>query len=60
MAEQRKLLTVDEVAAQLGVSRWTVFKLKREKKLPHIDMGPRIVRFDQCDVDALIKQQKSA
>lgn len=40
---QRTTLTTEEVAKYLGVSRDLVYKLCREKKIPHIKIGARIM-----------------
>ena len=47
------LLTVDEVARALHVSRRTVAKLAAEGDLPRVKLG-RAARFRPCDVEALI------
>jgi excisionase family DNA binding protein len=60
MTEQSKLLSVDEVAEWLHVSRSKVFELLREKGLPHIDMGTRTLRFDASDVAAWLEKQKQS
>lgn len=42
---QNKLLGVAEVAELLGVSKATVSKLMKEKRMPHMKIG-KLVRFD--------------
>ena len=47
------LLTCDEVARALHVSRRMVAKLAAEGELPRVKIG-RAARFRPCDVEALI------
>ena len=44
--ESEKLLTADEVAAVLNVSRKSVYKWAEAGRLPFIRLGGRVVRFD--------------
>lgn len=50
------LLTVDEVAAALCVSRSTVWRLADADRLCRVRVGParRLVRFNAQEVEALI------
>lgn len=50
------LLTVDEVADFLQVSRATVYNLIKQKELPYIKIG-RSTRFDLKSVSEWIKSQ---
>lgn len=40
---ERKTLTVDEVAIYLGLSSDFIYKLVREKRIPNIKIGSRIL-----------------
>ena len=53
----RRLLTLPEAAAYLGVSPWTVRELQWSGKLPRVDLGRKLL-FDRADLDALIERQK--
>jgi len=55
-----KLLTIDELMAWLKIGRSKVFELMREQGLPHIDMGPRTLRFDAKDVAEWLEKQKQS
>ncbi|MES2920184.1 MAG: helix-turn-helix domain-containing protein [Verrucomicrobiota bacterium] len=57
-AELVKLLTTDEAAARLGVSRRTVQDLAAERKLAFVKFG-RNVRFDRGDLDKFIESHRS-
>lgn len=54
MLETEKLLTIEEVAEQLGVAVQTVFKYKRIGKLPYIKLGASL-RFDPKDISDFIR-----
>lgn len=51
------LLTAEEVATLLSVSRKSVYKWTEVGLLPCIRLG-RAVRFDQADVEAFLQQAK--
>jgi excisionase family DNA binding protein len=53
------LLTADQVAEQLGITRRFVWRLAREDKLPRVELGPKCVRFDPADVDAFIEERRA-
>ncbi|WP_201368407.1 helix-turn-helix transcriptional regulator [Mycobacterium intracellulare] len=55
-----RLLSTDEAAAYLGVSRRTVFNLRKIGKLKAIVITDRIVRFDKSELDDLIRQSKAS
>jgi len=58
------ILTVDEVAAILKVSRRSVYELTRERgqrgdnPLPTVRLNGKTVRFDRADVMAWIDSKK--
>jgi len=41
-----KFLSVDELAAKLGISRSTVYELVKQRRIAHLRLGDRIV-FDE-------------
>lgn len=45
-----ELLTADEVAAALKVTKKTIYQLKYERKIPYIQVGG-ILRFRKEDID---------
>ncbi len=53
-----RLLTADEVAALLSVSRRRVMDLMRTGALPSIRVSDRVVRFERQDVDAFLERRK--
>lgn len=44
-------LNADQVAELLGVKREHVYDLIRERDLPHVRMGSRVLRFDPAEVE---------
>lgn len=53
--DPEKMLTVDEVAARMGVRRTTVFKLLRRGSLPRVKLGHRITRIPEQGVTHLLE-----
>lgn len=51
-----RLLSVDDVAAFLGVKRDTVYKLIDRNKLPALKVG-RLWKFRQPEIDAWLDKQ---
>jgi excisionase family DNA binding protein len=49
-----RLVNASAVAAALGVSRETVYRLARLDRLPSVRIGPRSVRFDPAAVAAAV------
>ncbi|MFH1764910.1 MAG: helix-turn-helix domain-containing protein [Gemmatimonadota bacterium] len=41
-----RLATAEEIAAELGIARPTVYRLCRSETIPHVRIGRRIIRFD--------------
>jgi excisionase family DNA binding protein len=58
-AHPRRLLTLKETAAYLGVSVWTVRGLVWKERLPVVRLTRRL-HFDKRDVDRLIDVSKDA
>jgi excisionase family DNA binding protein len=54
-----KLLTLDEAAELIGVSRRTVNRLKADGELKTITIGPFVVRVDPRDLRAFLDARKS-
>jgi len=52
----RLLLTVPELAKQLGVSVHTVYSWVAQRRLPFLKVG-RLLRFDACAIDAWLREQ---
>ena len=46
----KRLLTAQELAGVLGLSVETIWRYTREKRIPHIELGPRQYRYVETDV----------
>ena len=55
MSTTKRLLTVDETAAYLGISKLTVYDWISQKKIEYVKIG-RLVKFDQRVLDKWIDQ----
>jgi excisionase family DNA binding protein len=49
-------LSVREVAAHLGISRATVYRLCDDGRLPHARIG-QVIRIRVCDLDTFVQGQ---
>ncbi|WP_281546865.1 helix-turn-helix domain-containing protein [Pseudoalteromonas sp. PAR1] len=50
--EQKPLLTPDDLAMLLGISRTSLWRLQQDEKLPEaIRLGPRMVRWRRESVE---------
>ena len=54
MSVDKKLMTVDEAAAYLGLSVHTLYSWTSQRKVPFIKLGNR-VRFDRCQIDVWLE-----
>ena len=46
------LLTPKEAALRVGFSVEVLLGLARERRVPHLRFGPRLIRFDVAGLDA--------
>jgi excisionase family DNA binding protein len=54
----RTMLSYAEVASLLGVPVGTVYGWVHNRAIPHVRLGPRLVRFARADVDAWLEQRR--
>jgi excisionase family DNA binding protein len=52
-----RLLTMEEAARQLAVSRWTVFRLVKQRQLVSILVASRCRRVTASSVEAYINRR---
>ncbi|MHB9146806.1 MAG: helix-turn-helix transcriptional regulator [Symbiobacteriia bacterium] len=52
--DEKRLLTVWELAKALGMSRAAVYRFRREG-MPYIKLGPKMVKYDLEDVVTWMK-----
>ncbi|MDA8171194.1 MAG: helix-turn-helix domain-containing protein [Nitrospiraceae bacterium] len=50
MEKLEKLLNIDEVAEYLGVTKATIYSWTSQKKIPHIKLTKRLLRFREKDI----------
>lgn len=55
-----ELLTYDQAAELLGVKRGTLYSWVHLKRVPHIRLSKRCVRFDRRELEAWIAKKKVA
>lgn len=51
------MMTVDQLSKKLNVTPNTVRKMARERKIPFIKLGYRILRFDEIEVTKYIQSK---
>ena len=53
-----RLLTVDELATYLGLSRPALRQMIHRRQIPFIRLGERRIRFNLGDIDAWLNDQR--
>ena len=51
-------LTVEDMAGIFGVSAKTIYRWAEERRVPHLKINNKIIRFDQGDVEEWATQQR--
>ncbi len=59
MAEEKRLISVEETAKYLGVQKSTIYAWAWRRKIPSVKMGRRLL-FDREDLDRMIEAGKRA
>jgi excisionase family DNA binding protein len=54
------MLTYIETARLLGLPVGTVYALVHQRRIPHVRLGPRLVRFRKEELDEWIARQQVA
>jgi len=57
MAEEKRLISVEEAARYLGVQKSTIYSWAWRRKIPSVKMGRRLL-FDREDLDQMIEAGK--
>ena len=55
----QSLLSVQQLAEQLGCSIWTVYRMVERQEIPCIRLKGRDIRFKQADVDEWLEKRKT-
>ena len=53
VADDRLYISVPEAIAMFGVAKSTLYRLIRQKKLPAINLGTRLVRIDRAAIELM-------
>lgn len=57
MSIEKKLLSVEEVASVLGVTKNTVYSWSKTGQIPHSKLGPKLVRFNPDVVETWLQSK---
>lgn len=52
------LLNYSEAAARLGLRLPTLYALVAQRRVPHVRMGRRLIRFDPAELDAWVDRSR--
>ena len=52
-----ELLTYSGAAALLGLKLGTLYSMVARREIPHVRLGPRLVRFSRCALTAWIGER---
>ena len=50
-SDEKDMLTYDEAAAVLAVPKGTLYAMVSRRLIPHVRMGPRLVRFPRAELE---------
>lgn len=53
---KQQLSTAAQVAERFQINQQTVWERVRRGEWPHIKLGPRIIRFTEAHIDAILAQ----
>ena len=60
MDKDSKLLTYAEVSARFAIKKATLYALVCQRRIPHIRIGPRFVRFVEEEVEQWLTEKAVA
>ncbi|WP_313382042.1 helix-turn-helix domain-containing protein [Proteiniphilum saccharofermentans] len=58
--EERLFISVPEAIAMFGVAKSTLYRLIRQKKIPAINLGTRLVRIDKAAIEEIFPVRQVA
>lgn len=50
-----KMMSIDDVSKMTGLSKGYIYALTSKGKIPHYKPGPRIMYFDQSEIEAWMR-----
>ena len=54
-SDEKDMLTYDEAAAVLAVPKGTLYAMVSRRLIPHVRLGPRLVRFPRAVLDDWVR-----
>jgi excisionase family DNA binding protein len=54
-----KFLSIDELAAMLGIAKATIYSWTHKKTIPHIKLSRRLLKFRESDILAWIERRSN-
>ena len=58
MHDDAPLLTYQQAATRLGITLSTLYSLVHQRRVPHVRLGPRFVRFKPAELDAWVEAHR--
>ena len=58
MDQERRYLNIKEVAAYLGLSKWTIYDLVDKRRIPFIPLSRKALRFDRFRIDKWMEKKE--
>ncbi len=58
MENDKRFLNIQELAVYLGLSRWTIYNLVSQRRIPFIPLSKRTLRFDREKIDKWMGRQE--
>ena len=55
-----ELLTYEEAAQLLSIKRATLYSLVHHRRIPHVRLGPRFVRFSRAELEQWVAVHRVA
>lgn len=55
---QKRFLSIIELAEFLGIPRLTIYQWIHQRKIPHIKLGHKTVRFDREQIERWLEEKK--
>ncbi|HWZ88538.1 MAG TPA: excisionase family DNA-binding protein [Polyangiaceae bacterium] len=60
MYKDSKLLTYSDVSIKFAIKKSTLYALVCQKRIPHVRIGPRFVRFVEEEIEQWLKEKAVA
>lgn len=57
MITEKRYLNVTEIGEYLGLSKWGIYDLVAQRKIPFIKISHRVLRFDKLSIDKWMEKR---